>query len=794
MAHPWLSLIISLVLSTATISGQKLHTPTLSLHRKHVLRDPEHALSASITDGFETFFFNQTLDHFNYRPESNDTTFKQRYLINSSFWASLRILVRPIFVYLGAEQPIDGIQYNRHRYYGESIPLGMIFEEALNDTNVRMYFNSAQALADYATIIMHVKEERNASKSPVIVVGGSYGGMLASWFRLKYPHVALGALASSAPILYFDDITPQNAYYSVVTEDFKEASETCFQTIGDSWSEIDRVAQNPNDLSNLSMIFKTCRPLKSANELKEYLILMYVKAAQYDGPPMYPVKGICNGIDGANTTENGILGKIFAGVVARNVNSTCYVNSPTNGSQANVNPTTDVYETLLGWEWQRCSEMVFPMGITDNPMFQTVPFNLSGFIDNCTRKYGVAPRPHWITTYYGGHDIELVLHRFGSNIIFSNGLRDPYSSAGVLKNISDSILAVYTKEGSHCMDLLPETKTDPDWLVMQRKTEVEIIKGWIAEYSADLLAFPPPLPPPSPPSSSSVFLALASWFRLKYPHVALGALASSAPILYFYDLTRRDPYFSAVAKDFLETSFSCHQTIRRSWEEIDRVASEPRGLTKLSKTFKTCRPLQSSSELKDHLTGVYAGAAQYNDPFKRPVEAICNAIDGASPGNDILWKIFAGLLASDGNLTCYVNPPSPRPSQTDLGWPWQDIKLVLHMFMSNIIFSNGLQDPYSRGGVLKNISDTVVAVYTAKASISGQKLDPPTLSLHSEDVLQDPERAVSASITNDFDTLFFNQTLDHFDYRPESYTIFQQRYLIDSKYWGGANSGAPIFI
>lgn len=51
--------------------------------------------------------------------------------------------------------------------------------------------------------------------SPILIT------VLASWFRLKYPHIALGALASSAPILYFDDITPQNGYYSVVTEDFK---------------------------------------------------------------------------------------------------------------------------------------------------------------------------------------------------------------------------------------------------------------------------------------------------------------------------------------------------------------------------------------------------------------------------------------------------------------------------------------------------------------------------------------------------------------------------------------------
>ncbi|XP_030455233.1 uncharacterized protein LOC115676446 [Syzygium oleosum] len=494
MTLSWLSLIVSFILSTASVSGQKLYAPALSLHREDVLRDPKHAVSVSITNDFKTFFFNQTLDHFNYRPESY-TVFQQRYLINSNYWGGTNSSA-PIFVFLGAESPIDGaltrvgfltenaaqfealLVYIEHRYYGESIPLGMSFEEALNDANIRGYFSSAQALADYATIIMHVKEERNASKSPVIVVGGSYGGMLASWFRLKYPHVALGALASSAPVLYFDDIIPQDAYFSVVTRDFKDASETCYQTIANSWSEIDRVAQEPNGSSILSKMFKTCQPLESGDELKNYLIYLYVRAAQYNDPPRYPVTVICNGIDEASATEDGILGKIFAGVVASNRSSTCYVNPPANLSQ-----------TALGWSWQRCSEMVMPIGITNNSMFQPGPFILSDFIDECNASFGVAPQPHWVTTYYGGHDIELILRRFGSNIIFSNGLQDPWSSAGVLKNISESVVAVYTEKGSHCLDIISGNQTDPDWLIMQRKTEVGIIKGWIAQYYSDLLAF-----------------------------------------------------------------------------------------------------------------------------------------------------------------------------------------------------------------------------------------------------------------------------------------------------------------
>lgn len=43
--------------------------------------------------------------------------------------------------------------------------------------------------------------------------------------------------------------------------------------------------------------------------------------------------------------------------------------------------------------------------------------------------------------------------------------------------------------GSHCLDILPESKSDPQWLVMQRKSEIKIIEEWIAKYENDLLEF-----------------------------------------------------------------------------------------------------------------------------------------------------------------------------------------------------------------------------------------------------------------------------------------------------------------
>ncbi|XP_060668419.1 uncharacterized protein LOC107410545 [Ziziphus jujuba] len=134
-----------------------------------------------------------------------------------------------------------------------------------------------------------------------------------------------------------------------------------------------------------------------------------------------------------------------------------------------------------------CTEMVMPIGYGANEtMFQSSPFNLNDYIKTCQNLFGVTPRPHWITTEFGGHDIKSVLGNFASNIIFSNGLRDPYSAGGVLKNISSTVTAVYTDKGAHCLDLINSTPDDPDWLITQRGREIKIIEVWISEYKARL--------------------------------------------------------------------------------------------------------------------------------------------------------------------------------------------------------------------------------------------------------------------------------------------------------------------
>jgi pimeloyl-ACP methyl ester carboxylesterase len=88
--------------------------------------------------------------------------------------------------------------YLEHRYYGASHPF-----DNLSTENLR-YLTSRQALADIAEFLTAVNEELidtyGGSKRKVVVVGGSYPGALAAWFKAKYPHIADVAWASSAVV------------------------------------------------------------------------------------------------------------------------------------------------------------------------------------------------------------------------------------------------------------------------------------------------------------------------------------------------------------------------------------------------------------------------------------------------------------------------------------------------------------------------------------------------------------------------------------------------------------------
>ncbi|KAJ8435803.1 hypothetical protein Cgig2_024786 [Carnegiea gigantea] len=433
---PWLVLLL---LPTSVFAAPMLSRPPKG-HREN---NSSIDIGSSLGKDVKILFYPQTLDHFNYQPESY-ALFNQKYLISFKHWGGAKAK-SPIRTAIGKYIADELIlkEYGQHfkallhRFYGDSIPFGMSMKEAVKNVSARGYFSSAQAIADYAELILHLKNKLNAHYSPVIVFGGS-----------TYPHIVLGALASSAIVRFFDNIvSSSHCYYAIVSKEFKS------HMFSPSY---------PAFLKNL------CSPLKSTRKLKDFLQHVYSLAAMYNVPT---ISNICDAINNGGQ-EMDVLDRVSAGILS-------FPGAQTKCQSLNWQVIYDI-DTILGWAWQTCSEMVIPMedNTGKDSMFPSKIFDLKKFIKKCKAKYNVMPRPHWVTTYYGGHDIQLILKRLGSNIIFSNGLKDPYSVGG--------IIAIYTQNGTHTMDLLAAQEDDPKWLVHQRELEVANMNEWLKKYYNDL--------------------------------------------------------------------------------------------------------------------------------------------------------------------------------------------------------------------------------------------------------------------------------------------------------------------
>lgn len=67
-----------------------------------------------------------------------------------------------------------------------------------------MHLTVENVFGDYVDLLDFIKTKYNAQDKAVIAFGGSYGGMLAAWMRMKHPNKIQGAIAASAPVLGFE--------------------------------------------------------------------------------------------------------------------------------------------------------------------------------------------------------------------------------------------------------------------------------------------------------------------------------------------------------------------------------------------------------------------------------------------------------------------------------------------------------------------------------------------------------------------------------------------------------------
>ncbi|XP_060537305.1 lysosomal Pro-X carboxypeptidase [Cylas formicarius] len=445
---------------------------------------------------FVTKYIEMPLDHFSF---TSNATFKLRYLVNDTYFRQ----PSPVFFYTGNEGDISMFAQNtgflfdsapefkalivfaEHRYYGTSLPFGNLSYSSPSHLG---YLSSQQALADYVYLINDLQKQYaigDGQKLPVVAFGGSYGGMLSSWLRIKYPYAVIGAIASSAPIFQFKGITPCHTFYKIVTDVFRNlGSEKCEKTIRKSWTTIRNVAKDDNGRANVSSILRLCSIVKSVDDLNvllDWMSEIYTNLAMVNYPypadflmplPGNPIRVFCNTLDSVEYHDD--LGLIKAIGTALEI----YTNytQQTKCNDIETTATADLGEK--GWNFQSCTDMIMPICSTDEDMFENTPYNFTEYSEKCFKEYSVRPRNENVPILeYGGDDLETA-----SNIVFSNGLLDPWSGGGVLKNISSKVTAVLMPDGAHHSDLRAKNHLDTEDVVNARNFHKKQIASWLGQY------------------------------------------------------------------------------------------------------------------------------------------------------------------------------------------------------------------------------------------------------------------------------------------------------------------------
>ena len=253
--------------------------------------------SANCTWGF----FEQPLDHFAPgNTEGHSGTLSQRYCVYSGFYRADGDA--PVLLYVGNESPVEvyvdntGLMWEfgreqgallvwaEHRYEGESVPAVHGVE------NCVAFCSSKQALADYARLVQHLRLDLAIPESTAFVaLGGSYGGMLAAWMRLKYPGTIAGAIAASAPVWGLPlTYPPLTGSFRVVTRSLGEeggAPNSCRDNLLGAWPLVQAILGTGREGRALAADeLRLCRTPASAQAVVEWLSAPWFNLAEANFP------------------------------------------------------------------------------------------------------------------------------------------------------------------------------------------------------------------------------------------------------------------------------------------------------------------------------------------------------------------------------------------------------------------------------------------------------------------------------------------------------------------------------
>jgi hypothetical protein len=266
---------------------------------------------------------------------------------------------------LGQWAPRYGALYVilEHRYYGFSWPTNN------TETKNLQWLSTEQALADAAYFIQWFKHNMSSPDSPVITFGGSYSGNLAAWLRLKYPHVTIAAVASSAPVLAVVDFYQ---YVQVVDRSLNTiGGSVCDKVIRNATQEIQTLLKTSDGQQQLAKLFNWCSPISDTRDINTFMsILMgaWEGAVQYNAESPGSKSNIdymCGQLEkGASTPLKTYINFMNAYLDPFDCLNISYVHV-VEGMSRTVN---DIYSPYTGrhWFYQTCSEFGYYVCIVSN--------------------------------------------------------------------------------------------------------------------------------------------------------------------------------------------------------------------------------------------------------------------------------------------------------------------------------------------------------------------------------------------------------------------------------------------
>ena len=492
---------------------------------------PESDRFSSPLSSCSVHYLEQKLDQLS---RGTSETFKQRYFVCESPKSKRKFkhkddADRPVLFYCGNEADVTlylnatglmwesasklddaALVFAEHRYYGKSLPENLLRDDETTLSDKLRFLSVEQALADYAHLIFTLKNGGATSipgvgpSSPFIAFGGSYGGMLAYWFRLTYPASTVGAIAASAPAFSFlDDKPPYDleSYGATVTDDASPtpggSCATCASESRVGYSQLLSLADSPEGREQIRQEAKLCKitPLDSIDDV--YQLALWVQSS-YDFMAMgdfpYPSSYILNGHGTLPPFPVRVaceqLCSDSGSTAIRKLVDSSLVFYNHSGSldcvdwRVGVNPDTSLDGML--WDYQFCTEMLQPMSRDGKrDMFFSQPFDLNATVSGCMSRWNLTSDrvdPFWAQTRFGGKSALPSVTR----VVLSNGELDPWSRGGILPGMVREtgplgVTPLLIKGAAHHVDLFFSRSDDPPAFTEARARELDIMRAWIAD-------------------------------------------------------------------------------------------------------------------------------------------------------------------------------------------------------------------------------------------------------------------------------------------------------------------------